>query len=90
MRPDDLGLGEVGARVRDGQCAPRSKRRLGRSVNYVWEMDQNPGEEGYGEVEIPRAGGPITALGGGILRSRFTARGIRREWMPYWCSLNAR
>ena len=48
------------------------------------------GEEGYGEVEIPRAGGPITALGGGILRSRFTARGIRRKWMSYWCSLNAR
>ena len=82
MRPDDLGLGEVGARVRDGQCAPRSKRRLGRSVNYVWEMDQNPGEDGYGEVEIPRAGGPITALGGGFcevasLRGAFDVNGCR-------------
>ena len=38
------------------------------------------GGEGYGEVEIPRAGGPITALGGGFcevasLRGAFDVNG---------------
>ena len=52
-------------------------------------MDHHLGEEGYGGVQIPRAGGPIRALKGEILRSRSTARGIPREMMSYLCSLNA-